>query len=102
MSMRMPHRGRGGSHHIGRVRIALAKFLTEQLGVPVDPEDCIPATGAWRTDTRLDVHAWELMVNNGSACVQAGCWDSMTKFLKESKEAGGCHIHHDELYPGKA
>jgi len=100
--MRQPHHGRGGSHHIGRVRIALAKFLTEHLGLRVDPEDCIPTTGAWRTDVRLDVHPWELMVNNSTGCLNAGCWISMTTFLRESKKAGGCHISGDDIYPGKA
>ena len=96
--MRQPHHGRGGSHHIGRVRIELAKLLTKELGFQVEPTDLYPATGSWRTDVRLDVHAWEWM---DGVHPSAGCWDSMTKFLKEAKKLG-CHIEDGELYTGRS
>lgn len=99
---RQPHRGRGGTHHVGRVRIQAAEILSASLGYPVAPEDIHPATGAWRTDWRLDVYRWELYTKTATGMpVVAGCWDSLTVFVRESKKLGGCHLKDGEVHPGK-
>lgn len=94
--MRAPHRGRNGSRHCGRLRVAAAKILTDNLGFDVNPEDIQPATGRYRTDWRQDVYRWELFANNGRLPVVAGCWDTLTRFVREAKRRG-CRIEDYEI-----
>ena len=94
---RKPHRGRGGSPHIRRTRIATAAILSESLGEDIRPEDIQPATGSYRTCDYHDVYRWELF---GRGFI-AGCWDTLTDFVRRSRELGGCHINRDnEIHPG--
>lgn len=71
-------------HHIGRLRIKAAKFLTRDFGFEVLPEHIDPASGYYRTDIRADVYRWELFTRdtrNGMPIV-AGCWETLTSFVK--------------------
>ena len=96
--MRSPHHGRGGSRHIGRVRVAAAKIISDSLGMDVLPEDIVPASGRYRTDWRMDTFRWELQTPSA----WAGCWETLTSFVKASRRLGGCHISGGEIWPGKA
>lgn len=87
--------------HIGRLRIAAADILSRDLGFRVDPSDIKPATGAWRTDWRLDVYRWELFTrDDNNRYVVAGCWETLTEFVKQSKQHG-CYMHDDVICLGK-
>jgi hypothetical protein len=52
------------------------------------PEDISPATGAWRTNWRLDVYRWELYASNGKFPVVLGCWQRLTDFVRFGKKYG--------------
>jgi hypothetical protein len=93
---RKPHTGRGGSRHVGRTRIAAAKILSRGLGLQIDPEDIAPATGSYRTCQYHDVFRWELH----RVDMWAGCWETLTNFVKQSRRLGGCHIKDGEIWPG--
>lgn len=88
------------AHHVGRLRIAAAQILTRSLGFPVAPADIHPATGAYRTNWRLDVYCWELFTQNARGLpVVAGCWDTLTDFVRAARHTG-CHVCDDVIYPG--
>lgn len=94
---RKPNHGKNGSRHIGRTRIAAAEILSKSLGEKVYPDDIQPATGSYRTCSYHDVYRWELF---GRGFI-AGCWETLTEFVRRSRELGGCHINRDgEIYPG--
>jgi len=98
---RRPGTGRGGSRHVGRVRIEAAKIISESLGFDVQPEDIRPQTGAWRTDMRLDVFRWELYTYERPGLpFVAGGWEKLTDFVRQSKKLGGCHHHDGEIWSG--
>jgi hypothetical protein len=95
--------GRNGSRHVGRVRIAAAKILSESLGFKVEPEDIRPQSGAWRTDHQLDVFRWELFTYSSPGMpFVAGCWERLTDFVSNSKKTGCCHHHDGEIWSGPA
>ena len=96
-------KGQNGSRHVGRVRIAAAKILSESLGFNVAPEEIRPQSGAWRTDHRLDVYRWELFTHSSPGMpFVAGCWERLTEFVSNSKKSGGCHYHDGEIHSGPA
>ena len=96
-------KGQNGSRHVGRVRIAAAKILSESLGFKVEPEEIHPQSGAWRTDDRLDVYRWELFTHSSPGMpFVAGCWERLTEFVLNSKKSGGCHYHDGEIHSGPA
>jgi len=75
----------------GRVKIKLAKLLTEVLqerypGIVVDPELLIDAKGSWRTDWRHDVYRWESLSipipGNNVLSVHLASWSTMTSLVK--------------------
>jgi len=101
---KQPHHGRGGSHHIGRLRIKAAKILTENLGFEIRPEEICPLTGSWRTDTRHDIYRWELFSHKNGVPFVAGCWSSLTDFVKQvSEKDGKCYVNSDrEICSGMA
>ena len=74
------------SQGIGRTRIKLAKILSDCLGIDCQPEELQPATGANRTDRRLDIYCWEVFskYKNGLPFV-AGSYDTMTDCVKAGK-----------------
>ncbi len=89
------------AHHVGRLRIAAAKILSQGFGFQVEPSEIHPATGAWRTDVRLDVYRWELFTKNERGLpVVAGCYDTLTEFVRVARQTG-FHIHKDEIYAGQ-
>lgn len=97
-------RRRYRAHHIGRLRTRAAKILNKNFPEwDVRPEDIKPATGRWRTDWRMDVYRWELFTRhrgNPNMPVVCGCWDTLTKFVKEAAK-NGCHVTTDSvIYPG--
>lgn len=83
---------------IGRIRVRLAKIVSDSLGIDCQPEDLQPATGANRTNKRLDVYAWEVFArhHNGVPFV-AGCFETMTECVKSGKV---CLID-GEIYSGE-
>lgn len=84
--------------HIGRTRIKAAQILSQGLGFEVKPEDIKPATGAWRTNWRLDVYRWELFTKDEMGRpIVAGCWETLTEFNKHAGK-NGFHMHHGEIY----
>ena len=99
MSIRNPHRGRGGSYHVGRVRIAAAKILNEAIPyIHVDPEDIKPATGSYRTDWHHDVYRWELFATMKTAKHVGWCgqsWQRLTEFVKNAKAGGKVTVDRD-------
>lgn len=101
--LRRPGTGPSGSRHVGRVRIAAAKIISESLGFEVKPEDIRPQTGSWRTCSYLDVYRWELYCYSrpGMPFV-AGGWERLTEFVAKSKKAGGCHYIDGEIWSGLA
>jgi len=104
MRRRLPHHGRNGSRHVGRLRIRAAKILSDHLGWEVFPDEIQPATGCWRTDIRFDVYRWELFTNkdrNKNMPFVAGCWESLTRFVKQAAK-NGFHIDDGVIYPGPA
>ena len=95
---RLPHHGRGGSEHIGRTRIRLAKIISECLGIVCEPEDLKPTGGRQRNNTTLhDVYAWEVFARheNGLPFV-AGSFDTMTDCVK----AGRVSLNRGEISAG--
>jgi hypothetical protein len=94
---RQPWKGYGGSRHVGRLRIEAAKILSKSLGFTVDPSNIVPVTGAWRTNAKLDVYRWELFTRDSEGlALVAGCWDSLTDFVKHAKKHG-CEIKNREV-----
>lgn len=92
--------------HVGRLRVRAAALLRASLpDLDVRPEDIVPATGCWRTDARFDVYRWELftrLVRRGTGGqeipVVAGCWDTLTRFVRQAAKAG-CRLTEDrEIY----
>lgn len=88
------HRGPGGSIHVGRSRIRLAKMLGECFpDWDVRPEDIEPSTGANRTSSRSTTYRWELYTRrrNSKAPVVRGCYDTIAACLKAGSvtESGG-------------
>ena len=84
----LPHHGRGGYRHIGRVRIKLAKILNECLDVICEPEDLSPSGGRQRNNTTTyDGYAWEVTCRRKAVDVQfwAGSFDTMTDCVKAGK-----------------
>jgi len=99
----MKPRKRYRAHHVGRLRIRAAKILSASFPEwDVRPEDIKPATGAWRTDRRLDVYRWELFTRTRTGLpVVCGCWGTLTDFVREAA-TDGCHVTRDgTIYPGK-
>lgn len=86
-------------YHIGRVRIAAAKILSENLGFEVRPEHIQPASGRARTDWRLDLYRWEIFTYDNGVPVVAGCWERLTDFVKVAKSRG-CLIRYGEVTYG--
>lgn len=85
--------------HIGRLRIAAAKILSEGFGFEVHPWDIKPAIGRPRSDWRQDIYRWELFANNGRLPVVCACWLTLTDFVKQAKR-NGFHVNSDkEIYP---
>jgi hypothetical protein len=83
---RLPHHGRGGSEHVGRTRIRLAKIISESLGIQCEPEELKPAGGRQRNNTtRYDGYAWEVFANNDGRTFVAGSFDTMTECVKAGK-----------------
>lgn len=97
----LPHHGRNGTRHVGRLRIKAAEILNRNMpDWDVQPQDIKPATGAWRTNQTLDVFRWELFSRNKRGQpVVAGCWDSLTTFVPYAAEHG-CHVLDVTIYPG--
>jgi len=85
---------------VGKTRVKLAKIVSDCLGLDCHPEDLQAARGAWRTDKRLDVYAWEVTTNRRGSGMPfwAGCFDTMTDCVK----AGFVHLHDGEIYAGKS
>jgi hypothetical protein len=83
---KQPHHGRGGSRHIGRVRIRLAEILSECLGLDCQPEDLSPTQGEYRVSKSHDIYAWEVFTQTKSGLTfVAGSWDTMTDCVKAGK-----------------
>lgn len=101
-------RRRYRADHVGRLRIRAAAILRANFPEwDVRPEDISPATGAWRTDRRLDVYRWELftrMAKRGTGGqeipVVAGCWDTLTRFVALAAKYG-CRCVDGTIYPGE-
>jgi hypothetical protein len=84
--VKQPHRGRGGSRHIGRIRIRLAEILSESLNLDCQPEDLSPTQGRYRVDKSWDVYAWEVFTQTKAGLTfVAGSWDTMTDCVKAGK-----------------
>lgn len=101
MRRRRPGTGKGGTRHVGRLRVRAAAILSEHLGWNVQPEDIRPATGAWRTNAQFDVYRWEVFTRTSTGLnVVAGCWYSLTEFVRDASGIG-CHVTKDDtIYPG--
>ncbi len=83
---RLPNHGRGGSEHVGRIRIRLAKIIGESLGVKCEPEELQPAGGRQRNNTtQYDGYAWEVFADNDGRTFVAGSFDTMTDCVKAGK-----------------
>ncbi len=62
----------------------------------VRPEDISSTMGRWGSDPRFDVYRWELFTrlkrrnsHDGSELpVVAGCWDTLTEFVKQAGKDG--------------
>jgi hypothetical protein len=69
----------------------------------VAPEHIRPARGAWRTNVTLDVYRWELLTYDDRGLpVAAGCWETLTEFVKTARHEG-CYINRKrEIEYGKA
>lgn len=83
----MPHHGRGGSKHVGRIRIRLAKIISESLGIICKPEDLMPAGGRQRNNTTIyDGYAWEVFARHENGVTfWAGSFCTMTDCVKAGK-----------------
>lgn len=99
MSIRNPHHGRGGSRHVGRVRIAAAAILNDAFPkIAVEPEDIQPATGRYRTDWRQDVVRWELfccMRDARRVPFVGQSWQRLTEFVRNAKSGGKVTMSDD-------
>lgn len=100
MSISRPHCGRGGSRHVGRVRIAAAEILNNAIpAVHFRPEDISPATGRHRTDWRQDVVRWEVFAtvkDTGSRLPWVGqSWQRLTEFVTNAKAGGKVTVDDD-------
>lgn len=98
MSIRNPHHGRGGSRHVGRVRIAAAKILNDAIPeISFNPEGISPATGRHRTDWRQDVVRWEVFAYRKNSDVRwAGqSWQRLTEFVHNAKAGGVVTVDRD-------
>jgi hypothetical protein len=88
------------SRHIGRTRIRAAALIDKHFpGWKCQAEDITPATGAWRTDWRLDVYRWELYASkaiDGKFPVVLGCWQTLTEFVRFGSKYG-IHIDMQKL-----
>lgn len=84
---RQPHHGRGGSRHVGRVRIRLSRIISECLGWDCEPEDLQPAGGRQRNNTTMsDGYAWEVFTSTQSGhIVVAGSFDTMTDCVRAGR-----------------
>jgi len=83
---RLPHHGRGGSKHVGRTRIKLAKIIGESLGIKCEPEELEPAGGRGRNNTTMyDQYAWEVFASNDGRTFVAGSFFTMTECVKAGK-----------------
>jgi hypothetical protein len=83
---RLPHHGRGGSEHVGRIRIKLAKIIGESLGIKCEPEELRPAGGRQRNNTTMfDGYAWEVFAYNDGRKFVAGSFFTMTECVKAGK-----------------
>ncbi|MFZ9091905.1 MAG: hypothetical protein ACO3FE_17655 [Planctomycetaceae bacterium] len=83
---RLPHHGRGGSKHVGRTRIKLAKIIGESLGIKCEPEELQPAGGRGRNNTTMyDQYAWEVFAYNDGRKFVAGSFFTMTECVKAGK-----------------
>ena len=83
---RLPHHGRGGSKHVGRTRIKLAKIIGESLGIKCEPEELQPAGGRQRNNTTIyDGYAWEVFAYNDGRKFVAGSFDTMTECVKAGR-----------------
>jgi hypothetical protein len=90
---RQPHHGRGGSAHVGRVRIKLAKIVSDCLGVDCQPEDLRPTLGWCRSSNSImnDTYRWEVFCKKNGVTFVAGSYDTMTNCVK----AGAVSIDRD-------
>ncbi len=81
--MRLPHHGQHDVTHVGRIRIRLAKIISESLNLDCIPEDLKPATGRCRTDHTLDLYRWEVFckTKTGMSWVR-GSFYTMTECVK--------------------
>ena len=100
MSMRRPHCGRGGSRHVGRIRIAAAKILNAAIpSVHFEPSDISPATGRHRTDWRQDTVRWEVFAvvkDSASRLPWVGqSWQRLTEFVRNAKAGGTVIVDGD-------
>ena len=93
---RLAHHGRGGYEHVGRVRIRLAKIISDSLGIVCEPEELQPARGANRTNKMLDIYAWEVFAHNNGKKFIAGSFNTMTECVK----AGKVTYSHGEISAG--
>lgn len=92
---RLPHHGRGGSRHVGRVRIKLAKILSDCLELNCEPEELKPSTGVYRSGG-IDCYAWEVFTKTKTGVIfVAGCFATMTECVK----AGKVKLSNGEIYP---
>jgi hypothetical protein len=83
---KQPHHGRGGSRHIGRVRIRLAEILSECLELDCQPEDLSPTQGRYRIEKGWDIYSWEVFTRTKTGLTfVAGSWDTMTDCVKAGK-----------------
>lgn len=97
------NRGTGGSRHVGRLRVAAAKILSDGLGWEVYPEEIHPVTGSWRTCKHHDVCRWSLFTQqdrNPNMPYVADCWESLTDFVRLAKKHG-FHVSDGFIYSGK-
>ena len=100
---RLPHHGRGGSRHIGRLRESVAAYLSRELERKIYPDDLRLPTGSWRTDIRLDVYRFEVYTGNTLTLPYyggvVGCWETLTEFYRYRHQ--GWFISDGVLYVGK-
>lgn len=107
MRRHLPHHGRNGSRHCGRLRHRAAEILRKGLGFWIDVDDIVPVTGAWRTCRYFDVYRWQVFttrpsLNPGGQAMpySMGCWLTLTQFVKEASKHGFHVDKDDEIWPG--
>lgn len=97
--MRKPHHGRGGSRHVGRLRIAAAEILNKALPeVHFEPDDIVPATGRCRSDWRQDIYRWEVFARYKPPLTIAWAgqsWQTLTEFVRNARNGGKVTIDKD-------